>query len=159
MRNILVTGGTNFVSRYAAEYFLKLGDIVYVLNRGSREQSKGVIHIKGDRNALTDELKGYRFDVVLDVTAYTGQDVKNLLDALEDFDDYILISSSAVYPETAQMPFAQTEAVGRNRIWGDYGTNKIEAEKELLRRFPSAYPSRHHSCAAHRTWGQLLLLK
>ncbi len=139
MRNILVTGGTNFVSRYAAEYFLKLGDRVYVLNRGSREQSKGVIHIKGDRNALTDELKGYRFDVVLDVTAYTGQDVKNLLDALEDFDDYILISSSAVYPETAQMPFAQTEAVGRNRIWGDYGTNKIEAEKELLRRFPSAY--------------------
>ena len=34
MRKILVTGGTNFVSRFTAEYFVKNGDEVYVLNRG-----------------------------------------------------------------------------------------------------------------------------
>ncbi len=139
MRNILVTGGTTFVSRFVAEYFVSLGDRVYVLNRGTKEQSAGVIHIKGDRNALCHELKSYHFDAVLDVTAYTGADVKNLCEVLGSFDEYILISSSAVYPETAQMPFAETETVGRNRIWGEYGTNKIEAEKELLDRVPEAY--------------------
>lgn len=139
MRRILITGGTNFVSRYAAEYFLSLGDRVYVLNRGTKAQSKGVIHLKGDRNALTDELKNHHFDAVLDITAYTGTDVKNLLNALRDFGTYILVSSSAVYPETTVLPFKESDKVGANTIWGEYGTNKIDAERELLSRVPSAY--------------------
>lgn len=139
MRNILVTGGTNFVSRFTAEYFVNLGDRVYVLNRGTREQSEGVIHIKGDRNTLSDELKGLSFDAVLDVTAYTGADVKNLLDALGDFKDYILISSSAVYPEDTNLPFKESDLTGQNSVWGAYGTNKIDAERELLSRVPAAY--------------------
>ncbi len=139
MRNILVAGGTTFVSRFTAEYFASLGDRVYVLNRGTKNQSKGVIHIKGDRNTLCDELKDYHFDAVLDVTAYTGDDVKNLCKALGGFDEYILISSSAVYPEDTHMPFEESAQVGRNGIWGDYGTNKIQAERELLNRVPSAY--------------------
>lgn len=139
MRNILVTGGTTFVSRTVAEYFVKLGDRVYVLNRGSKAQSEGVIHIRGDRNALADELKSIKFDAVLDVTAYTGEDVKNILDALGSFEDYILISSSAVYPESTQRPFKETDRVGQNDIWGVYGANKIDAERELLSRVPTAY--------------------
>ena len=37
--NILVTGGTTFVSRYTAEYFVKQGHKLFVLNRndGLRE--------------------------------------------------------------------------------------------------------------------------
>lgn len=139
MRSILITGGTNFVSRYAAEYFLSLGDRVYVLNRGTKEQSKGVIHLKGDRNALTEELKNLHFDAVLDITAYTGTDVNDLLNALGDFGTYILVSSSAVYPETTEFPFKESDKVGANTIWGEYGTNKIDAERELLSRVPSAY--------------------
>lgn len=42
MRNILVTGGTVFVSRYIAEYFVEKGNHVYVLNRNSKPQSEGV---------------------------------------------------------------------------------------------------------------------
>ena len=63
MRKILVTGGTVFVSRYVAEYFVKKGDNVYVLNRNSRPQSKGVTLIEADRNALGNILKNYNFDV------------------------------------------------------------------------------------------------
>lgn len=139
MRKILVTGGTNFVSRYVAEYFVSKGDKVYVLNRGSKKQSEGVIHIKGDRRNLTDELKGYSFDAVLDVTAYTDEDVRGLLDALDNFGEYILVSSSAVYPENTKFPCKETDKTGPNAIWGDYGTNKIKAEKELLERVPHAY--------------------
>lgn len=137
--NILVTGGTTFVSRYTTEYFVKQGHNVFVLNRGTKPQSNGVHFIKGDRHALGDMLSPYKFDVVIDVTAYTGDDVSDLLGGLGDFGQYILISSSAVYPETLPQPFSENQPCGKNIHWGTYGTNKIEAEKVLLKRVPDAY--------------------
>lgn len=139
MRNILVTGGTVFVSRFVAEYFSKLGDHVYVLNRNSRPQSHGVTLIKADRNALGDALKQYHFDAVLDITSYTYSDVKNLVDALGSFEDYIFISSSAVYPETLPQPFTEDQLCGPNSVWGVYGTDKLAVENYLLEHVPQAY--------------------
>ena len=137
--NILVTGGTVFVSRFTAEYFAKAGHNVYVLNRGSRPQSGGVHHICADRHQLGSILKQYCFDAVLDMTAYTGEDVRLLWEALGDFGQYILLSSSAVYPETLPQPFHEYDPLGKNRFWGDYGTNKIAAETTILQYFPQAY--------------------
>lgn len=143
MRKILVTGGTIFVSKYIAEYFAGEGDEVYVLNRNHHQQPKGTMLIEADRHQLGDMLRQYAFDIVLDVTAYTGEDVSDLLDALkyskQDFKDYVLISSSAVYPETAPQPFSENQQTGKNKYWGVYGTNKIDAEEELLKRVPNAY--------------------
>lgn len=95
MRKILVTGGTVFVSRYVSEYFADKGDAVYVLNRNHRPQPRGCTLIEADRHQLGDQLRRRVFDAVLDVTAYTGKDVSDLLDALENVQDYVLISSSA----------------------------------------------------------------
>lgn len=139
MRNILVTGGTVFVSRYVAEYFVKRGDHVFVLNRNTRQQPEGVTLIEGDRNSLGDRLKEYHFDAVLDITAYTKEDVEHLVDALAEVKQYICISSSAVYPETLPQPFREEQECGENTIWGAYGTNKIEAEKYLVEHMPQAY--------------------
>ena len=52
MRKILVTGGTVFVSRFIAEYYVAKGDEVYVLNRNTRPQSAAVKLIQADRHAL-----------------------------------------------------------------------------------------------------------
>ena len=138
MKKILVTGGTVFVSRYIAEYYVTRGFDVYVLNRGTRPQSDGVTLIQADRHDLGDVLRDHHFDAVID-TAYTAGDVNDLLDTLGSFDDYILISSSAVYPETAPQPFREDGPIGLNRYWGIYGTNKIAAEDALLQRIPGAY--------------------
>ena len=99
MKTMLVTGGTVFVSRYMAEYFVRRGWQVTVLNRNTRPQSDGVTLIEADRHELGDKLRGMHFDAVLDVTAYTAQDVNDLLDALGSCDDYVMISSSAEQPE------------------------------------------------------------
>lgn len=136
---ILVTGGTVFASRYTAEYFLKKAHEVFVLNRNSRPQSKGVKLIECDRHNLGNRLRDMYFDLVLDVTSYNGADVSDLLDALGDFGQYILISSSAVYPETLPQPFSEEMQTGENIHWGDYGINKISAEKALTERVPDAY--------------------
>ena len=138
-RNILVTGGTVFVSRFVATYFVEKGDNVYVLNRGTKPQVEGVHLIEADRHALGDILKGYTFDAVLDITGYTRDDVKDLVAALGGFEQYVYISSSAVYPEMLQQPFHEAQQCGRNAIWGDYGSNKLDAEKFLQENVPEAY--------------------
>lgn len=139
MRTILVTGGTTFVSRYVSEYFIARGDTVYTLHRGTRPSPEGAIPIIADRLALGDRLRELHLDAVLDVTAYTAAHVNALLDALPDFGDYILVSSSAVYPETNPQPFTEEQPCGENHVWGAYGANKLAAERALLSRVPNAY--------------------
>jgi len=66
MKKILVTGGTVFVSKYIAEYYVAKGNDVYVLNRNTRKQAKGVTLIKADRHNLGEILHPYEFVVVID---------------------------------------------------------------------------------------------
>lgn len=138
MKKILITGGTVFVSRYLAEYYVAAGYEVYVLNRNSRPQPDGVTLIQADRYNPGEKLRNFHFDVVID-TAYTARAVELLLDALGGYEDYILISSSAVYPEHSPQPFKEEDSLGVNKFWGKYGTDKIEAEAVLQNRNPKAY--------------------
>lgn len=139
MRNILITGGTVFVSRYAARYFAQKGDNVFVLNRNHNQQEKGVTLIEADRHNLGDKLKSYDLDAVLDITAYTRDDVCCLAEALPKISQYIFISSSAVYPETLERPFREDMPCGCNSVWGDYGRNKLEAEQYINENIQNSY--------------------
>lgn len=139
MRNILITGGTVFVSRYVARYFAQKGDNVFVLNRNHNQQEKGVTLIEADRHNPGDKLKSYDFDAVLDITAYTRDDVRCLAEALPKIPLYIFISSSAVYPETLERPFREDMPCGFNSVWGDYGRNKLEAEQYINENIQNSY--------------------
>lgn len=139
MKTMLVTGGTVFVSRYIAEYYVSQGYDVYVLNRNTKSQVNGVHLIESDRHNIGKRLKNIHFNVVVDVTAYHAQDIITLVEALGEFDNYIMISSSAVYPEYGIQPFTEGERVAANRFWGEYGIGKIHAENALLERIPDAY--------------------
>ena len=139
MKKVLVTGGTVFVSKYVAKHCVEKGYDVYVLNRNNREQIVGVKLIEVDRHSIGGKLKDYHFDVIFDITAYTEDDINLLLDALGSYDQYIMVSSSAVYPEYASQPFGEDTVLAENKYWGIYGTNKIKAEAALLKREPNAY--------------------
>lgn len=139
MKKILVTGGTVFLSKYVAQYYVSKGEDVYVLNRNTRLQSNGVKLIEADRHHLQEKLKDISFDVVIDVVAYDENDINDLLDGLGVFKQYIMISSSAVYPENGSQPFKEDSILARNKYWGKYGTDKIAAEKILMQRVPDAY--------------------
>ena len=119
MRKILVTGGTVFVSKYVAEYYVNKGEQVWVLNRGNHPQVEGVTLIEADRGSLGERLRDQTFDVILDVNAYTAEDITNLLDSGVTFEQYVMISSSAVYPEYGRQPFAEDGELARNRFWGE----------------------------------------
>ena len=134
MKKILVTGGTTFVSKYAAEYFVNMGYEVYVLNRNTKSQVRGVKLIEGDRHNLNGILKNLSFDVVADITAYNEKDIIDFVKELGSYGQYIMISSSAVYPEYGVQPFLEESEKVANIFWGTYGTDKIAAEKALLER-------------------------
>ena len=53
---ILVTGGTTFVSKFVARYFVEKGNEVYVLNRNTKPQVEGVKIIKEDRHNLGNKI-------------------------------------------------------------------------------------------------------
>ena len=84
-------------------------------------------------------MKDTYFDVVADITAYDAQDIVDLYNALGTFGQYIMISSSAVYPEYGVLPFLEDSKTAENKFWGKYGIDKLEAEKALLERVKDAY--------------------
>ena len=90
-----------------AEYFVNAGYEVFVLNRNSKPQVQGVKLIQGDRHNLGGVLKDTFFDVVADITAYNDNDIIDFVKELGSFDQYIMISSSAVYPEYGVQPFLE----------------------------------------------------
>ena len=139
MKKILVTGGTTFVSKYVAEYFVESGYEVYALNRNTKPQVQGVKLIEGDRHNLNGILKNILFDVVADITAYNEKDITDFIKELGSFEQYIMISSSAVYPDNGAQPFLEESEKAVNKFWGAYGTDKIAAEKALLERVKDAY--------------------
>ena len=79
------------------------------------------------------------FDVVADITAYNDNDIIDFVRELGSFDQYIMISSSAVYPEYGVQPFLEESEKSENKFWGSYGTDKIAAEKALLESVKDAY--------------------
>ena len=147
MKNILITGGTIFVSKCVAQYFAskKFNSEyqVYVLNRNNHPQVDNVVLINSSRKTLAKKLEQFNFDIIIDITSYTKDDVKSILDSLgnskEKVEKYILLSSSAVYPETLDLPFKENANLGKNIFWNDYGLNKIEAEKYLQENFSNYY--------------------
>ena len=116
MKKILVTGGTTFVSKYVAKYFVDADNEVYVLNRNSKSQVQGVHLIEGDRHHLGNALKDKYFDVVADITAYNASDIIDLYDSTSSFGQYIMISSSAVYPEYASQPIREDSEKAANKF-------------------------------------------
>lgn len=132
MKKILVTGGTTFVSKYVAEYFVESGYEVYALNRNTKPQVPGVKLIEGDRHNLNGILKNISFDVVADITAYNEKDITDFIKESGSFEQYIMISSSAVYPDNGAQPFLEESEKAVNKFWDAYGTDKIAAEKALL---------------------------
>lgn len=139
MRNILITGGTAFVSKYLASYFVNKNENVYVFNRNNNKQVNGVTLIKGDKSIECTQLKSYTFDLVIAVNIYNVKEMKNLINGLTNIKDFVFISSSAVYPETTPLPFKETDKIGFNSIWQQYGYDKCEAEKYLSKTIPQAY--------------------
>ena len=81
MKKILVMGGNQFVGKEVAKKLLEKNYKVYVLNRGIRKNLDNVIFLKADRKNISEMkniLKNIEVDVIIDISAYTEEQVENL---------------------------------------------------------------------------------
>ncbi|MFQ5897559.1 MAG: NAD-dependent epimerase/dehydratase family protein [Candidatus Methylomirabilia bacterium] len=138
--DVLVMGGTEFVSLHLVRALVRDGHTVTVFNRGRRtdRQLPGVQVIIGDRKdhaTLQAQLSERRFDAVYDV-AYaptTGEDVARMADAVAPTRPHVVfVSSARVYDHTLPIPYH--EATPRGEYWGDYARQKIAGEDTLMER-------------------------
>lgn len=136
MKKILIMGGNQFVGKEIVKNFLEKDYIVYVLNRGTRKNIKGVFFLKVDRDNLIEMeniLKDIEVDIIVDVSAYTEEQVDILHKVMKNrFKQYILISSASVYNNIKCTPVNEESETGENLIWGEYAKNKYLAEKKTI---------------------------
>ena len=136
MKKILIMGGNQFVGKEIAKNFLEKDYTVYVLNRGTRKNIEEVIFFKVDRDnfiEMENILKNIDVDIIIDVSAYTEEQVDILHKVMKNrFKQYILISSASVYNNIESTPANEESQTGENLIWGDYAKNKYLAEKKTI---------------------------
>ena len=135
---VLVMGGTEFVGKAVAKYLIVQGYTVDIFTRGMKSVDYDGVrnHIKGDRKSIEDLEKGLankQYDFVFDISAYTKEDVENLISVLDRsrIKRYVFCSSGAVYIPSDEI-ISEDYSKGENPNWGAYGLNKKEAEDYLF---------------------------
>ena len=136
MKKILIMGGNQFVGKEIVKKFLEKDYTIYILNRRTRKNIEEVIFFKVDRDnfiEMENVLKNIDVDIIIDVSAYTEEQVDILHKVMKNrFKQYILISSASVYNNIESTPANEESQTGENLIWGDYAKNKYLAEKKTI---------------------------
>jgi len=133
---VLFIGGTGIISSAASALAVERGMEVTLLNRGRsrRSPADGVEVLTADFSddgAVDAALDGREFDVVVDMIAFTPDQVQRDIDRFEGrTGQYVFISSASAYQKpVARLPITESTPL-RNPFW-QYSRDKIAGE-ELL---------------------------
>ncbi|MEK7611694.1 MAG: NAD-dependent epimerase/dehydratase family protein [Patescibacteria group bacterium] len=136
---ILLIGGTRFVGPYVIDLLLESNHDLTVFNRGNFALSRqdDVKFVKGDRGEGFSGIND-RFDVVIDMCAYRGEQTVRVLKELK-FDFLVHFSTVAAYQKAEIFPIAENSPLGEWEVCGEYGRGKRECEEVLQKsRIPYA---------------------
>ncbi|NLK96111.1 MAG: NAD-dependent epimerase/dehydratase family protein [Clostridiales bacterium] len=137
MEKVLVLGGSYFIGKKIVEVLLSNKYDVTVLNRGSclLDNINQLICNRNNVEEMKSTLLGKEFNYVIDVSGLNKKQSEILCESIDSskLKKIIFISSSAVYDvDNLSIPYAETDNLRENAYWGEYGTNKIEAENCYL---------------------------
>lgn len=138
MKSILIMGGSDFIGSALAKRLIKCGYQIDILTNGKKEIDYTGFkeHLICDRKVRKDMeniIRGRKYDYIYDMTAYTKDDVSNLIDFVnpDSLKKYIVLSAGAVYKDSGRNVKEENEK-GENENWGKYGLNKKEAEDFVI---------------------------
>ena len=133
-RNVLIIGGSGFVSGTLARLALQEGDAVWTVTRGQRDQTSGVTPLvvdRHDRAAFADVIGGVgmEWDLVVDCIAFEPDDIRQDIEVLRHRAGHLLfVSTDFVYAPSARR-FPQPEEGIYQR--DGYGGQKRACEEVL----------------------------
>ncbi|MBN1866432.1 NAD-dependent epimerase/dehydratase family protein [Candidatus Sumerlaeota bacterium] len=135
--NILILGGSGFVSGTTARLALERGDHVWTLTRGRKPLPEGVASLTVDRRAKPDEFRqlvrnaGVQFDVVFDIMARQPEDTLQDVETFRDIAPHLVfVSTDSVY-DPFHRSFPQVEAA-QSYYAKNYGGRKRRCELNLI---------------------------
>ncbi|MEZ4560065.1 MAG: NAD-dependent epimerase/dehydratase family protein [Caldilineaceae bacterium] len=136
-RNVLIIGGSGFLSGAVARAALARGAAVWTVTRGQRPGVDGAVSLIADRNdaaAFAAAIAGagdITWDLVVDCIAYTPAHTAQDLAALRDRARHLVfVSTDFVYaPDQRRFPQTETDAV---YLTEGYGGGTRQAEEVLL---------------------------
>lgn len=139
MSEILLLGGTGFVSKACAKYLISRGYDIDILTRGKNKVDyDGFInHIICDRQNL-DEMKknlsDKNYSYILDFSGYKKKDIEILFKSINNIDSlkrYVFCSSGAVYALNDNH-LTESSKIEPDNIWGNYAIDKLECENYIF---------------------------
>lgn len=139
--NILIIGGSGFVSSHVMEAALAAGHSVWYVTRGLREPVQGAHPIIADRNdphALAAALQAVniRFDAVLDCICFNAKQAIDTLAVLKDFTSRVVAISTDSCYDSAYKSVPQDENGQRYFEDDSYGAQKRRMELAFLHHCP-----------------------
>jgi nucleoside-diphosphate-sugar epimerase len=134
--NLLLIGGSGFLSGTMARCALRDGMQVWAVTRGKRTLPNGVHSIIADRSdraafAAAVAGAGVHWDLAVDCIAFTGDDAKQDLSALTGLADHLVLISTDSTIDPVDRPWRIDETYDRFDTL-PYGRGKREAEVVLL---------------------------
>jgi nucleoside-diphosphate-sugar epimerase len=131
--NVLVIGGTGFLSSAIVRQLLEAGHEVTIFTRGQRAVPEGVKVITGDRRehaGFAERLAGSRYDAVVDCICYRLEDGEADVRAFADSGAHLLmISTDFVYGPERTLPMNEETP---RRAMNVYGRGKVDCEEALF---------------------------
>lgn len=140
MSRVLVLGGTKFVGRAIVDEALRRGHDVTLVHRGQTNPHlfSTATHVLGDRTEHMPELERANWDVCVDVSGYTPEQVIPLAQRLRPrVGHYVFISTISVYADLAAPrvegdPLHRPEDPDAVEPWIAYGARKVLCEDAIL---------------------------
>lgn len=136
---VLVIGGTGFLSSAVVDELVRAGHEVTVYTRGRRPASQlppGVKTLTGDRKdleAFVAQLQGLAFDAVVDCICYTPEDAQADLRAFAGrVRRLVMISTDFVYGPYRVLPIDEETPT---QAMSQYGRNKAACEELFLQSY------------------------
>jgi nucleoside-diphosphate-sugar epimerase len=133
----LFIGGTGLISSAVSKLAVEKGIELYLLNRGTRggfvpDGAKLITADITDRKSVSEALKGYEFDVVVDWIAFVQKQVEADIELFRDrTSQYIFISSASVYQKPVTYHIINESTPLANPYW-KYSQDKITCEDRLM---------------------------
>jgi len=134
--NILIIGGSGFVSGTAARLAVAAGHHVHTLSRGNKPVAAGCVSLIADRRSPDDfaralQAAGTQWDLVIDCIGYAPQDAQQDLDILPALARHLVFISTDFVIEPHDRPPVIDETFDRFTTAG-YGLAKRQCEVILL---------------------------
>lgn len=140
-QNLLILGGTTFVSQELAKFFISQRYNVGILTRGRNKiQYLGINnHFIADRLnyfEMESSLSGKSYEYIIDTSTYSEIEASILIKIInrKNLKKYIFCSTGAVYSFSNKV-LTESSKKGENKNWGNYGINKRKAEVTFLNEF------------------------